>query len=149
MLNFILKPFALLTTIELYAVMRLRQEVFIVEQNCPYLDADGKDLKSDHLMGYLGDELVVYSRLVKPGVSYDEVSIGRVISATAHRNKAYGRQLMDESIKRIEALYGQVPIRIGAQQYLQKFYESFGFVKVGEPYMEDGIPHIIMLRKAT
>ena len=147
MLNFILKPFSELTTIELYSIMRLRQEVFIVEQNCPYLDADGKDLKSHHLMGYLGDELVVYSRLVKPGVSYDEVSIGRVISATAHRSKAYGRQLMDASIKHIEALYGHVPIRIGAQQYLQKFYESFGFVREGDPYMEDGIPHIIMLRK--
>jgi ElaA protein len=146
MLTWVFKPFAELTLEELYAIMRLRQEVFIVEQNCPYLDADGKDLKSHHLMGYVNNNLVAYSRIVKPGVSYDEVSIGRVVSSTQHRGLAYGRQLMVESIRQIETLYGTVPIRIGAQQYLQKFYESFGFVREGEPYMEDGIPHIIMLR---
>ena len=146
MLHWVFKPFTELSAQELYAIMRLRQEVFIVEQNCPYLDADGKDLKSYHLMGYVGNELVAYSRIVKPGVSYDEVSIGRVVSSTAHRKKAYGIQLMNESIQRIENLYGHVPIRIGAQQYLQKFYESFGFVREGEDYLEDGIPHIIMLR---
>ncbi len=149
MLHWVFKPFTELSAQELYAIMRLRQEVFIVEQNCPYLDADGKDLKSYHLMGYVGNELVAYSRIVKPGVSYDEVSIGRVVSSTAHRKKAFGIQLMNESIQRIENLYGQVLIRIGAQQYLQKFYESFGFVREGESYMEDGIPHIIMLRTFT
>lgn len=127
--------------------MKLRQEVFIVEQNCPYLDADGKDLKSHHLMGYLGKELVAYSRLVFPGVSYKEISIGRVVSSGKYRQKGYGQELMRESIRQIEQLYGKVDIRIGAQQYLQRFYESFGFVWEGEPYMEDGIPHIIMLRK--
>ena len=146
MLTWVFKPFAGLSLNELYAIMKLRQEVFIVEQNCPYLDADGKDLKSYHLMGYAGNELVAYSRIVKPGVSYEEVSIGRVVSSTKHRGLAYGRQLMAESIKQIEKLYGTVPIRIGAQQYLQKFYESFGFVREGEPYLEDGIPHIIMLK---
>ena len=146
MLNWVFKPFSELSLTELYSIMRLRQEVFIVEQNCPYLDADGKDLKSYHLMGYAGDELVAYSRIVKPGVSYDEVSIGRVVSSTQHRGLAYGRQLMAESIRQIEKLFGQVPIRIGAQQYLQKFYESFGFVREGETYLEDGIPHIIMRR---
>ena len=146
MIQWVFKPFTELTTNELYAIMRLRQEVFIVEQNCPYLDADGKDLKSNHLMGYVDDELVAYSRIVKPGVSYEEVSIGRVVSSTAHRKLAYGRQLMAESIRRIETLYGNVPVRIGAQQYLQKFYESFGFERLGEPYLEDNIPHIIMLR---
>ena len=144
--TWIFKPFTELTLTELYAIMRLRQEVFIVEQNCPYLDADGKDLKSYHLMGYVNNELVAYSRIVKPGVSYQEVSIGRVVSSTKHRGLAYGRQLMSESIAQIEKQYGPVPIRIGAQQYLQKFYESFGFVKEGEAYLEDGIPHIIMLR---
>ena len=97
-------------------------------------------------MGYVNNELVAYSRIVKPGVSYQEVSIGRVVSSTKHRGLAYGRQLMSESIAQIEKQYGPVPIRIGAQQYLQKFYESFGFVKEGEAYLEDGIPHIIMLR---
>jgi len=144
--TWIFKPFTELTLTELYAIMRLRQEVFIVEQNCPYLDADGKDLKSYHLMGYVNNELVAYSRIVKPGVSYQEVSIGRVVSSTKHRGLAYGRQLMSESIAQIEKQYGPVPIRIGAQLYLQKFYESFGFVKEGEAYLEDGIPHIIMLR---
>ncbi len=146
MLNWICKPFSELAINELYAIMRIRQEVFIVEQNCPYLDADGKDQKSHHLMGYANDELVAYSRLVKPGVSYKEVSIGRVVSSTKHRGLAYGKQLMNESIARITQLYGPEPIRIGAQQYLQKFYEGFGFIRQGEPYMEDGIPHIIMLR---
>jgi len=146
MLHWVYKPFSELTTTELYSIMRLRQEVFIVEQNCPYLDADGKDLKSYHLMGYANDELVAYSRIVKPGVSYEEVSIGRVVSSTKHRGQAYGRQLMAESIAQIEKLYGKAPIRIGAQQYLQSFYESFGFVREGEPYMEDGIPHIIMVK---
>ena len=144
--TWIFKPFTELTLTELYAIMRLRQEVFIVEQNCPFLDAEGKDLKSYHLMGYVNNELVAYSRIVKPGVSYQEVSIGRVVSSTKHRGLAYGRQLMSESIAQIEKQYGPVPIRIGAQQYLQKFYESFGFVKEGEAYLEDGIPHIIMLR---
>jgi ElaA protein len=146
MLTWVFKQFTELSLEELYAIMRLRQEVFIVEQSCPYLDADGKDLKSHHLMGYTGNDLVAYSRIVKPRVSYDEVSIGRVVSSTQHRGLAYGRQLMTESIRQIEILYGAVSIRIGAQQYLQKFYESFGFVRQGEPYMEDGIPHIIMLK---
>jgi len=149
MIQWVFKSFNELTLHELYAIMRLRQEVFIVEQNCPYLDADGKDLKSYHLMGYAGDELVAYSRIVKPGVSYDEVSIGRVVSSTRQRKMALGRQLMDESLRQIKNLYGPVPVRIGAQQYLQKFYESFGFVREGEPYLEDGIPHIIMVRTAT
>ena len=149
MLTWVFKPFTELTLEELYSIMRLRQEVFIVEQNCPYLDADGKDLKSYHLLGYTENNLVAYSRIVKPGVSYDEVSIGRVVSSTQYRGLAYGRHLMAESISQIETLYGAVPIRIGAQQYLQKFYESFGFVMEGGAYMEDGIPHIIMLRSAT
>ena len=143
-----LKPFNDLSVQELYGIMRLRQEVFIVEQNCPYLDADGKDLKSYHLMGFEGDELAAYSRIVLPGVSYDEVSIGRVVSGTKYRKQGYGIFLMKEAIRQIESLYGQVPIRIGAQKYLQKFYEGFGFIREGEEYLEDGIPHIIMVREA-
>jgi ElaA protein len=146
MLKWVFKTFKELSVQELYAIMRLRQEAFIVEQNCPYLDADGKDLKSHHLMGYLNNELVAYSRIVPPGVSYDEVSIGRVVTAIEHRKMAYGKQLMDESIKQIGKTYGPMSIRIGAQLYLKRFYESFGFVQQGEPYLEDGIPHIIMLK---
>lgn len=147
MLRWVCKPFNELTIDELYDTMRIRQEVFVVEQNCPYLDADGKDQKSHHLMGYAGEELVAYSRLVKPGVSYNEVSIGRVVSATKHRGSSFGKQLMTQSIAEINKIYGPVPIRISAQQYLQKFYEGFGFVRLSEePYMEDFIPHVEMLR---
>ena len=128
--------------------MCLRAEVFVVEQNCPYQDADGKDLKSYHLMGYdENHELVVFSRILPAGVSYKEVSIGRVVSSPKVRGTGAGRALMKQSLSEIEKLFGSVPVRIGAQLYLKAFYESFGFVMEGEEYMEDGIPHIIMLRK--
>ena len=146
MIKWKLKLFNELTVAELYAVLRLRGEVFIVEQNCPYLDPDGKDFDSHHLMGYVGEELAAYSRLVFPGISYDEVSIGRVITSPKYRGKEYGKLLMQQSIAEIERMYGHVPIRIGAQAYLKKFYEGFGFVDLNEPYLEDGIPHLIMLK---
>jgi ElaA protein len=149
MIRWVIKPFNEITLEELYKIMQLRQEVFVVEQNCPYLDADGKDLHCHHLMGFIEDkeELAAYARLVPPGISYDEVSIGRVVTGTTYRGKEYGKQLMQKAIEEINALYGAVPIRIGAQQYLQRFYEGFRFKQEGPPYMEDGIPHIIMLRK--
>lgn len=146
MLNWQLKTFEELTVTELYHILQLRCEVFIVEQNCPYLDPDGKDLKSHHLMGSMDGNLVAYARLVKPGVSYQEVSIGRVVTSPKYRRGGYGIELMNEAISQIEYVYGKVPIRIGAQAYLKKFYESFGFVDLNEPYLEDGIPHLIMLR---
>jgi ElaA protein len=138
--------FTELTLNQLYAIMRLRQEVFVVEQNCPYLDADGKDFHCYHLLGLIGDDLAAYARLVYPGISYEEVSIGRVVTSTKYRSQQFGKQLMQKAIEEIEKLYGHVPVRIGAQQYLQRFYEGFGFVDVGEHYMEDGIPHVTMLR---
>ena len=146
MLNWQVKTFEELTVTELYHILQLRCEVFIVEQNCPYLDPDGKDLKSHHLMGSMDGNLVAYARLVKPGVSYQEVSIGRVVTSPKYRRGGYGIELMNEAISQIERIYGKVPIRIGAQAYLKKFYESFGFVDLNEPYLEDGIPHLIMLR---
>ena len=146
MISWKLKLFSELSTAELYAILRLRGEVFIVEQNCPYVDADGKDFNSHHLMGYVGDDLAAYSRLVFAGISYEEVSIGRVITSAKYRGKDFGKLLMQQSITEIERLYGKVPIRIGAQAYLKKFYEGFGFIDMNEPYMEDGIPHLIMLR---
>ncbi len=147
MIDWQLKLFKDLSQHELYSIMQLRQEVFIVEQNCPYLDADGKDLHSYHLMGFVKNDLAAYARLVFPGISYEEVSIGRVVTSPTYRKKEFGKQLMQRAIDEIGKKDGKVPIRIGAQQYLKKFYESFGFVDLGEPYMEDGIPHIIMLRK--
>lgn len=97
-------------------------------------------------MGYVGNDLAVYSRLVPAGVSYDEVSIGRVISSPKYRGQQYGKLLMQKAIEEMEHLYGSAPIRIGAQAYLKQFYEGFGFVDLNQPYLEDGIPHIIMLR---
>ena len=142
----ILKPFADLTPKELYSILQLRNEVFIVEQNCPYQDMDNKDLKSWHLMGMEEDKLLAYSRLLAPGISYSESSIGRVVSSPSTRKTGMGKKLMEESIRQIHQLFQTDTIRIGAQFYLKKFYESFGFIQEGEPYLEDNIPHIIMLR---
>lgn len=145
-MHWLLKPFQELTPLELYAILRLRGEVFVVEQTCPYLDPDGKDVYCMHLMGYKGDELAAYARIVPAGVSYAEASIGRVVTAPNHRRTGAGKELMTAAIAATEKLYGKVPVRIGAQAYLKKFYEDFGFVDRNEPYLEDGIPHLIMLR---
>ena len=142
-----LKPFDSLTPQELYNILQLRNEVFIVEQNCPYQDLDNKDLYAFHLMGMKENKLIAYSRLLAPGISYSESSIGRVVSSPAARKTGMGKKLMDESIIQIQNLFHTDTIRIGAQLYLKKFYESFGFIQQGEAYLEDNIPHIIMLRK--
>jgi ElaA protein len=143
----LLKKFDDLTPKELYYILQLRNEVFIVEQNCPYQDLDNKDLKAWHLMGMKENKLVAYTRLLAPGISYSESSIGRVVSSPAARNSGIGKQLMSESIRHIRNLFQTDTIRIGAQLYLKKFYESFGFIQEGDTYLEDNIPHIIMLRK--
>jgi ElaA protein len=145
-MEWFIKPFNELSLKELYSILRLRGEVFILEQNCPYVDADGKDFHAHHLMGFFDGELAAYARLVQPGVAFDEVSLGRVITSGKYRGKAYGKWLMQQSLIEIEKLYGKVPIRIGAQAYLKKFYEGFGFEDMNEPYLEDGIEHLIMLR---
>jgi ElaA protein len=143
----ILKSFDELTPKEVYAILQLRNEVFIVEQNCAYQDCDNKDLYAIHLMGMEQDKLLAYSRLLAPGISYRESSIGRVVSSPSARKTGIGKKLMDESIKQIFLLFQTDTIRIGAQLYLKKFYESFGFIQEGDMYLEDNIPHIIMLRK--
>jgi ElaA protein len=139
------KPFAELTPDELYAILRLRSEVFVVEQNCVFLDMDNKDQQCHHLMGWQDGELLGYTRLLRAGISYVESSIGRVVTSPAARGLGVGRDLMRKSIDTIYTLYGKQPIRIGAQCYLINFYESFGFVQKGEIYLEDGIEHIEML----
>lgn len=135
-----------LTTLELYEILQLRETVFVVEQECPYLDADGKDLQALHMM--LKNEegkLICYTRILPKGVSYPEfASIGRVVCSQSARGCGYGRFIMTMSIAQIRELYPGTPIKIGAQTYLKKFYESLGFIDIGEPYIEDGIPHIIM-----
>ncbi len=131
---------------QLYAVMQVRQAVFAVEQNCAYQDADGIDQQSWHLMAFKDKELLAYCRVVDAGVKYKELSIGRVLTAQSARGTGIGKHLMQEAINRIEHNVGAVPIRISAQQYLEKYYQSFGFSTVSESYLEDGIPHIEMLR---
>ncbi|MCB0633279.1 MAG: GNAT family N-acetyltransferase [Saprospiraceae bacterium] len=132
---------------QLYELMALRQAVFVVEQNCPYLDADGKDQASWHLLGYQHNVLVAYTRLIPVGLSYAEyASIGRVITSALVRGTGIGRKLMEESLARMETLFDHPVIKISAQSYLIDFYGSLGFKPVGDPYLEDGIPHIAMIR---
>lgn len=143
---FSLKQFDSLSPNELYAIIRLRNEVFVVEQNCVFQDADNKDQPSLHLMFWNNNELVAYCRLVPPGLAYTEMSIGRVVSSPYHRKSGAGRQLIAEAIELIHQQFGTGPIRIGAQCYLIKFYASFGFIEEGEMYLEDGIEHIEMVK---
>jgi ElaA protein len=147
MLHFNCLFFDALSPHALYEIFALRQAVFVVEQNCPYQDCDGKDLKSWHLMGR--DEsgtLACYTRLLPVGLAYENyASIGRVASAPAARGTGAGKLLMAESIRMCRQLFGQVPIKIGAQTYLLRFYEGFGFRSTGEEYLEDGIPHTKMV----
>lgn len=145
MINWMCKPFAGLTPDELYAILRLRSEVFVVEQNCVFLDMDNKDQRCHHLMGWRGGSLLGYSRVIGAGISYVESSIGRIVSSPAVRGEGVGRELLNKSIDTLYMLHGKQPVRIGAQLYLKSFYESFGFVQKGEIYLEDGIEHIEML----
>ncbi|RYY60831.1 MAG: GNAT family N-acetyltransferase [Chitinophagaceae bacterium] len=140
------KRFDELTPFELYEILMLRSEVFVVEQDCVFLDMDGqKDFLSHHFMGRANGALVAYTRLVPPGIAYEEPSIGRVVTSPKARGTGIGRQLMLLSIEQVFLLFGKQPIHIGAQLYLKKFYESFGFVQAGDIYDEDGIDHIGMI----
>ena len=147
MITFHLKSFNDLTTVELYELLQLRAEVFVVEQNCPYLDMDNKDLKAYHVLGYDNNKLVACTRLIPQGISYPEASIGRVVTHPSVRKFGYGKLLMQYSIIQIEELFHSTEIVIGAQKYLERFYSELGFVKEGESYLEDNIPHIIMRYK--
>lgn len=147
--HWILKSFSELTTDELYALLRLRNEVFIVEQNCPFPDLDNKDQQCHHLLGFDGEKgtLLAYTRLVPPGLAYGYPSIGRVVTSVEARGAGVGRELIQRSIREITQLYGPHTLQISAQEYLRDFYESFGFLQSGEGYLEDGIEHIPMLRQ--
>jgi ElaA protein len=146
-MNWTIKKFDELTNHELYAILRLRTEVFVVEQNCVFQDMDNKDQMSYHLMGWQDDQLAAYTRLVPPGVSYELPSIGRVVTSPAVRRGGMGKLLMEKSIEETIRLFGSLPIKIGAQTYLDKFYRSLGFEPYGDIYIEDGIPHVEMIRK--
>jgi ElaA protein len=143
------RSFQALSLDQLYAIMVLRQEVFVVEQHCPYLDADGQDQAAHHLMGY--DEqgrLATYVRILPSGVSYENyASIGRVVTASFARGRGLGRPLMQTAIEQLHQFYGvNTPIKLSAQAHLQDYYGSLGFEAVGEMYLEDGIPHVGMVR---
>jgi ElaA protein len=140
-------PFGELTSQQLYDIMVLRQAVFVVEQNCPYLDADGLDQVGWHLCGYDEEgDLVAYARILPQGTSYSHYpAIGRVVTSSKIRGKGHGRELMRTCIRHTKALLGKSPIKISAQNHLRDYYRSLGFQPVGEVYDEDGIPHIAML----
>ena len=144
-MNWICKPFEELSPKELYAILQLRNEVFVVEQNCVFQDADDKDQPSWHLMAWSDDRLAGYTRLVPAGISYPETSIGRVVTFPKMRKSGIGKELMERSIQMIFQLWDKQPIRIGAQVYLKRFYESFGFQQCSNIYMEDNIEHIQMI----
>lgn len=144
-LNWQCKHFNELTADELYDILQARSSVFVVEQNCVYLDTDGTDKHCYHFCGYQGKEIAAYTRLIGPGIIYPQASIGRVITTAPYRGLGAGKELVAASIARCRQLFGNVPIKIGAQLYLEKFYSSFGFVKSSDVYMEDGIEHIHMI----
>ena len=146
-LRWVTKTFTELTVDELYDVLRLRSEVFVVEQNCIFLDLDNNDQKAFHTIGFIGDEVVATTRLFEKDIMYDGYqSIGRVVTAPKHRGLSIGKALMQYSISECERLFGKGPIKIGAQLYLKKFYNEQGFEQSGEVYIEDEIDHIPMIR---
>jgi ElaA protein len=144
--EWMIKTFNELTPNELYAILRLRSAVFVVEQNCVFQDIDNKDQQCYHLMGLIKDQLIAYTRLVPPGLIYEQASIGRVVTDPEVRNAGIGKLLMQRSIEAVYRLFGNQPIKIGAQLYLSKFYESLGFYQISDVYLEDGIEHIHMLK---
>ncbi|MBB1150147.1 GNAT family N-acetyltransferase [Myroides sp. NP-2] len=141
------KAFEELTLDELYDIMQLRTNIFVVEQNCPYPELDGKDKNCLHVFATQHGKVIAYARIVPPGLSYKEISIGRVVVDQAHRKDGLGKILLALTIEKIEEEFDQQPIQIGAQTYLKKFYSSFGFEAVSAEYLEDGIPHVDMIRK--
>ena len=143
-ISFKIKRFNELSTSELYSLLQLRSEVFVVEQNCVYQDVDGKDNKAIHVLGYFDTELAAYSRLFDKGIYFEEASIGRVVVSPKHRDKKLGHDLMQVSIAAVNEHFKEHNITISAQEYLKKFYESHGFVQTSEMYLEDDIPHIQM-----
>ncbi len=145
MLTTIVKSFEELTKEELYKLLQLRNQVFVLEQHCIYLDLDGKDQKALHVLGYKNEELIAYTRIFKPGDYLKEASIGRVLVVKNERQHNYGKQIMEASIKAIKDYFKTSAIQISAQCYLRKFYGDLGFLEFGEEYLEDDIPHIGMI----
>jgi len=142
-----IKSFQELSNEELYQMLRLRSEVFVVEQDCVYQDVDNKDQKALHILGVKDEKLVAYTRVFKPGDYFDNVSIGRVVVSKDQRKYGLGKQIMQASLAAIDQRFPNKPIEISAQSYLLKFYTELGFNATGEEYLEDGIPHRRMLKE--
>ncbi|MDF4201430.1 GNAT family N-acetyltransferase [Maribacter sp. SA7] len=147
MLDIKVKNFKEFDIEELYNVLQLRSEIFVVEQDCVYQDIDGKDSKAIHVIGYKNNSVVAYTRIFKPGDYFDQASIGRVAVHKDFRKFGYGKVIMQASIDAVEEHYNTYEIKISAQKYLTKFYTDLGFNATGEEYLEDGIPHIAMIKK--
>ena len=141
---FEIKRFNELSTQELYSLLQLRSEVFVVEQNCVYQDIDGKDAKAIHLLGSYNGEIVAYVRIFKAGDYFEQASIGRVVVKQNYRDRKWGYDLMNKAIQATEEVFNETKITISAQLYLKKFYENLGFIQTSEMYLEDDIPHIEM-----
>lgn len=146
MITIAIKTFKELSTEELYSILQLRSEVFVVEQNCVYQDIDFKDQNALHVIGVKDDDIVAYTRCFKPGFYFKEASIGRVVVKDTERKYGYGYDIMNASIKAIKNAYDTDTIKISAQTYLNTFYTNLGFSNIGEGYLEDGIPHIAMIK---
>ncbi|MEO5501076.1 MAG: GNAT family N-acetyltransferase [Ginsengibacter sp.] len=139
--------FSKLTSLQLYEILQLRNEVFVVEQNCPYQDCDNKDKDAMHITAYSKNKLVAYSRIISPGIAYPgAASIGRVLTAPDARKKEIGKSLMKYSIQQCESMHKSSPIIIAAQLYLERFYMQFGFERSSQNFLEDNIPHLMMFR---
>jgi|TARA_R110000737_G_C14499565_1_gene471732 ElaA protein len=145
-MNITVKTFKELNSMELYSILQLRAEVFVVEQNCVYQDLDGKDQNALHVIGTKRDKIVAYTRVFKAGFYYDVASIGRVVVAQEERRYGYGKVIMEASIQAVKEHLNEETIKISAQEYLKNFYYDLGFKEVGEGYLEDGIPHIAMIK---
>lgn len=141
------KTFKELTSDELYNLLQLRSEVFVVEQDCAYQDVDGKDQIALHIMGYKNNKIVAYTRVFKPGDYFDCASIGRVAVIKEEREHKYGYAIMKASIETIKKDLKETQIKLSAQTYLKAFYNNLGFKEIGEEYLEDGIPHIAMIKQ--
>ncbi len=146
MIHFIAKEYSELSKEELHTILRLRLEVFVVEQNCPYQDIDNKDHKAIHIMGIKDNEIIAYSRIFKAKDCYEHASFGRVLVKKSERGLGYANELVQFTIDTMEKEFGSETIQISAQTYLKKFYKSHGFSAKGEAYLEDGIEHIDMYR---
>lgn len=147
MLQIQVKKFDQLTINELYDLLQLRSQVFVVEQDCVYQDIDAKDQKALHVLGFKNNKIVAYTRIFKPGNYFNEASIGRVVVADNERKFKYGYKIMEASINAIYTYFNTSTILISAQTYLRKFYNNLGFNQTGDGYLEDGIPHIKMIKK--